>query len=141
MKRRNLKKQLVHTLKSSYQPILGGLLLLGLAMTILHKQPIQAASDRAKTAGGVILGGGAVGGIAAIAGSAKWFPLGFGLGGLAGGLLARHIRKKRQRRQEEHAPYESQRKKRRSRYHSQENQVDYQPAAVQRRHIKMNSNY
>ena len=139
MKYRNLKKQIVNAIKSSYQPILGGMLLLGLGMTILHKHPIEAASDRAKTATGVIIGGGAVGGIAAIAGSAKWLPLGFVGGGIAGGLIARHIiRKRRQRRAAESpAPYESKRRNRRSRYQIQEDQDDYQPAAVQRRrHIK-----
>ncbi len=141
MKRQNLKKQFINTLKSSYQPIFGGLLLLGLAMTILHKQPVQAASARAKTVAAVFIGGGAGGGIAAIAGSAKWFPLGFGVGGLAAGLLARHIRKSRQRRAEAPAPYESQRRKRRSRYRMQENQTDYQSVPMQQRHIKMNSNY
>ncbi len=141
MKHHNLKKQLQNTLKSSYQAILGGVLLIGLTLTILHNRPVQAASDRAKTATGVIFGGGAGGAIAAAAGSAKWFPLGFGVGGLAGGLLVRHIRKSRKRRAEEHAPYESQRKKRRSRYHMQENQLENQPVSIQRKHIKMNSNY
>lgn len=140
MKHQNLKKQLIHTLKSSYQPILGGLLLLGLAMTILHKHPVQAASDRAKTAAAVIIGGGAGGGIAAIAGSAKWFPLGFGVG-VAGSLLVRRIIKNRRRRAENPASYEPRQRRRRSRYHMQENQTDYQPTAVQRRHIKMNNNY
>jgi outer membrane lipoprotein SlyB len=139
MKRRNFEKYLKKTLKSSYRTILGGVLLAGLILTILHKQPVQAASDRAKTAAGVIIGGGAGGGIAAAAGSAKWFPLGFGIGGLAGGLLARHIRKSRQRREEEPAPYESKRKKRKSRM--QKNQFDSQPGPTQRRYIKMNSNY
>ena len=59
--------------------------------------PLQAASDRAKKAAGVLVGGGVGGTLAGVAGSAKWAPLGIVGGAIIGGLLARSIIKNRRR--------------------------------------------
>jgi len=60
-------------------------------------------NGRGARVGGVLLGAGAGGGIAAAAGSAKWAALGAPLGGLAGYLLIRAIQKGRKnRRNREH---------------------------------------
>lgn len=86
------------------------IIIVGIGMAVT-KQPIHAASKRAKTVAGVLFGGTAGGGVASIAGSAKWFPLGFGAGGLAGGLIARHIRKRKQHRRAHNASYSAKRTK------------------------------
>ncbi len=60
-------------------------------------------NGRGARVGGVLLGAGAGGGIAAAAGSAKWAALGAPLGGLAGYFLVRAIQKGRKnRRNREH---------------------------------------
>ncbi len=134
------KNRFINRLTPYVKPFLAVVLVFGVAVSLMHKQSAHAASDRAKTATGIIFGGGAGAAIAGIAGSAKWFPLGFGVG-VAGSLLVRRIIKNRRRRAENPASYEPRQRRRRSRYHMQENQTDYQPTAVQRRHIKMNNNY
>ncbi len=141
MKRSGTKKRIFAVIKNASRPMLVGILLLGVAVALFNKQSIHATSDRAKKVAGVFIGGGAGGGIAAIAGSAKWFPLGFGVGGLAGGLIARRVIRNRRRRRENATPYESKPKSRRSQRNGLQasDEFDSQPTFAARRHIKVNN--
>lgn len=134
MKCQNMKSRIISAIRAFYRPAVSGLLVVAFAIGLFGNHPLNAASDRAKKIAAIIGVGGAGGGIAAIAGSAKWFPLGFGVGGLAGGLIARHIIKKRRERRKNMAPYESKRKQRGSR---RVIDGEGQPAMASRRHIRM----
>jgi len=139
MKSRNRKNELLSALRSSVRPV-GALFFIALlAIGLFGKQTTHAASDRAKKVAAIFVGGGTGGGIAAIAGSAKWFPLGFAGGGLAAGLLARHIIKKRKARKASQAPYQSGRTRRRSNQMLDDDTQDLQayPTASTRRHVRM----
>ena len=110
------KKGLLSRMATHYMRyIMMSIVIIGLSATLLYKRSIYAASDRAKTAAAVIVGGGAVGGLASIGGG-KWFPLGFVGGGLAAGLIARSIIKRhRAERATNGAPYEPSYRSRRRR--------------------------
>jgi hypothetical protein len=98
MKLNKLKKQFFRAFKQYQQPMLIGVVLIALATMFIYKRPAQAASDRAKTAAAVIVGAGVGGGLAGGLGGAKWAVPGIAIGGLSLGLLARAIRKNRERR-------------------------------------------
>ncbi len=120
------KNRFVNRFTPYVRPLLAVVLVFGLAVSLMHKRSAQAASDRAKTATGIIFGGGVGATIAGVAGSAKWAPLGFGVGGLAGGLMVRAIRKRRQRRAEmEPQTKTAPRKRRYNKRHAQQESMDY----------------
>lgn len=120
------KNRFINRLTPYVKPLLAVVLVFGVAVSLMHKQSAHAASDRAKTATGIIFGGGAGAAIAGIAGSAKWAPLGFGIGGLAGGLMVRAIRKRRQRRKNMEQNGEMPPPKRRYyKKHPQQESMDY----------------
>ena len=137
MKNRSRTEELIGGLKWSIRP-LGALLFAAILIVgLFGKQTTHAASDRAKKVAGVFIGGGTGGGIAAIAGSAKWFPLGFGVGGLAGGLIARHVIKKRRERSAARAPYSSRKNRKHTKDNLQFEQESGYPARIPaRRHVK-----
>lgn len=136
MKARNKKNELLSALRASLRPIAGLLFAALIVVGLFGKQSAHAVSDRAKKVAGIFIGGGTGGGIAAIAGSAKWFPLGFGVGGLAGGLIARHVIKKRRERAAERAPYQSRRVRRRQQMPNDTQNLPTYPAPSARRHVK-----
>lgn len=123
---------------SLLRPLGAALLIMVLVVGLFGKRPAHATSDRAKKVAAVFIGGGTGGGIAAIAGSAKWFPLGFAGGGLAAGLIARHVIKKRRARRAAQAPYESCRTRYRSQ-HEMDDVPDLQiyPVTSTRRHVRV----
>ena len=138
MKRLGIHKKLQKLLKMAQRSVVGALLIAGLAAIVFYKQPIEAASKRGKTAAGIILGGGAGAGIAGAIGGAKWLPLGFGVGGLAGFLLVRAVRKNRQRKRQEQAPYGAHKTKRDfSEMEEEQNSFNYRSSPHKRRHVRM----
>ncbi len=126
MKRSRYTKRIHKALCKHSNNIVLAMFLFGLSVALLYKKPVQAASRRGKTAAAVIVGAGAGGTIAGIAGSAKWAPLGIVGGGIFAGLLARRILKNRAAERENRTHYSkryTRRYKNRRRHMDQESDV------------------
>ena len=123
MKQDQPQKGLKYILSRFIKPVIISSIVLVIMLPLIYKRPMRAASNRAKSAAGIILGAGVVGGIAGGIGGAKWLPLGFGVGGLAGGLLVRAIRKRRQRKNAamQHAAHPSRQRRTHRDYQSMSN--------------------
>lgn len=92
------KKNTRSTSNRDYNILVVAIIVVALGASMLYKQPVQAASERGKTAAAVIGGGGLGALILGTAASGKWAPLGFGAGAVGALLIKRAIRKSRERR-------------------------------------------
>ncbi len=134
MKLKKLKKRFSQALAAYAKPIILGTIVLSIGITMFYKRPMNAASDRAKTAAGILVGGGTGGLIAGLAGSAKWAPLGFGAGAVAGIIITRAIRRRNKRRQEYEQPAKRTTRSYRSKRNRNQqmlNEQQYAPAPMQ----------